>query len=363
MIWPVFEFRRRPQPWDGSAPGTRLAYDRTMCASLPTPSGETPHLILVLAPLRGVTGRAFRGAFARHFQGLDLAVAPFVTTVRGERVKPGHLADLQPLPEPALPVVPQVLGKDPVEFTTLLRTLRDLGFAQVDLNAGCPWPQVVRKGRGAGLLADEGALRRMLDAGCAVLPQGLSIKVRLGLTAPDLLPARLPLLNGYPLREVAIHPRTARQMYEGTVDLSSFGACLAACRHPVVYNGDVRTPTDLTRLRRAYPQVRAWMIGRGVVANPFLPEQCRAPQIPADSKRLRAFVQDFTETSRAELHGPASLLGRLKEFWSYLSTAFVGGDRLWQSIRISRRMEEYQSVVDDWFAREPRLSAPRDGLP
>lgn len=324
-----------------------------------SPAGDRP--ILVLAPLRGVTGRAFRGAFARHFRGLDLAVAPFVTTVRGERIKPGHLADLLPLPEPALAVIPQVLGKHPVEFMTLLRTLRDLGFERVDLNAGCPWPQVVRKGRGAGLLADAGALQRMLDAGCEILPQGLSIKVRLGLTAPELLPARLPLLNAYPLREVVIHPRTARQMYEGSVDLATFGACLAACRHPVGYNGDIRTPADLARLRQAYPQVRSWMIGRGVVANPFLPEQCRAPDTRVELARLRAFLHDFTEVSRAELHGPTSLLGRLKEFWSYLSTSFVGSDRLWQTIRISRTIDEYQMVVDGWFAREPRWTGARDG--
>ena len=301
---------------------------------------------VVLAPMRGVTGRAFRCAFARHFSGIDFAVAPFIPTVKGERIKPSLLADLRPMPGfPDLPLVPQAIGKDPADFARMARTFLDLGFDGVDLNAGCPWPMVARKGRGAGLLEDADTLRRMLDAGCAVAPGRISVKVRLGMKSPDTLAARMGILNAYPLRAVAIPPRTAAQMYGGDVDLDRFGACAAACRHPVAYNGDIRAPADLARLRARFPGVAAWMIGRGIAADPFLPERLRHPEAPRDPARLRAFLGDFLELTGLEVPSPSGRLGRLKELWSYLSQSLPDGERIWRSVRLCRTLEEYGAVV------------------
>lgn len=319
-------------------------------------------LHLCLAPLRGVTGRAFRQTFVRHFSGLDRAVTPFLSTLQGSRIRPAHLAEILPAHNAGLPLVPQVIGKSPDELHTLLAAIRGLGYACADLNAGCPWPFVVKKGRGAGLLRDAAVLRRMLEAGCAAMPDGFSIKVRLGIDTPDLLASRLDLLNEFPLREVTIHARTARQMYAGTVDLRAFGDCLARCRHPVVYNGDIRTPQDLARLSVAFPSVAGWMIGRGLVADPFLAERIRGATGPRDLARLKAFLDDYLAASQQELFGPAALLGRLKELWSYLHVSLAGGDRLWKTIRVSRRVEEYRPAVDAWFERAPAWVDAADGI-
>lgn len=317
---------------------------------------------LCLAPLRGVTGLTFRRCFARHFGGIDGAVAPFLTTLAGARIKPTHLTDILPERNAELPVVPQVLGKSPAELRTLLLAIRGLGYTRCDLNAGCPWPFVVKKGRGAGLLRDSELLSSMLETGCEIMPEGFSLKVRLGIDTPGLLLERMETINRFPLAEVAIHPRTARQMYGGTVDLGSFGACLAACRHPVAYSGDIRTPADLRRLEARFPAVRSWMLGRGVVADPFLPRLLADGGTPRDPAQLRLFLEDFLEQSRAELSGPGALLGRLKELWGYLHTLCAGGERLWKDIRTCRRPEEYERAVAAWFQDQPVFVAPADGI-
>jgi tRNA-dihydrouridine synthase len=56
----------------------------------------TTHRPFYLAPLRGVTDVIYRRTYAEHFGGIDLAVAPFVTTHAGRRIKPAHVRDLQP---------------------------------------------------------------------------------------------------------------------------------------------------------------------------------------------------------------------------------------------------------------------------
>ena len=301
---------------------------------------------ICLAPLRGVTVRTFRNLHAKWFMPPNRAVAPFIATVAGMKVKPSLLQDIDPARGHAVPVVPQVIGKDTAQLRTLLRAFKDLGYSCADLNAGCPWPFVVKKGRGAGLMRNADVFAAMLEAGCEEMPQGFSVKVRLGVDTPDLLAERMELINLFPLCEVTIHARTAKQMYEGNVLLDDFTAAAALCRHPVVYNGDIRTRDDFLSMQARFPDIRQWMIGRGLAMNPFLIEDIRNG-VPAtrDMTRLYSFLDDYVAACADELHGPASVLGRMKELWGYLHTFFPHGDRLWDAIKICRTLDEYRRTV------------------
>ena len=307
-----------------------------------------------LAPLRGVTVRTFRNLHALWFTPPDCAVAPFIPTFAGEKIKPLLLKDVDPELGQSVPVVPQVIGKDPGQLRTLLRAFKTMGYDSADLNAGCPYPFIVKKGRGAGLMRDEAAFARMLEVGCEELPQGFSVKVRLGIDQPELLAARMAVINGFPLREVTIHARTARQMYAGAVDLEAFAAAMSACCRPVVYNGDLRTRADLLLLKSRFPQITRWMVGRAAAVDPFVFARLSedAPP-PRDAARLKGFLDDYLAACEAELYGPASVLGRMKELWSYLHQALVGGERIWKSVRVCRALHEYRRVVDTMFASFP----------
>ena len=318
-----------------------------------TPPAQPAPKRLVLAPLRGVTQLTFRRCLMKHFGGLTDAVSPFLTTVAGVKIKATHLSDILPEANAFLPLVPQIIGKDPNQFRTLLLAVRDLGYTRCDLNAGCPWPLIVKKGRGSGLLKDADNLRRMLDAGCEIMPDGLSVKARLGIDSPDLLLKRMEIFNSYPLTELTIHARTAGQRYEGEVNLDAFAECLAVAKMPVIYNGDIRTGDDFLRLTSRFPSVAGFMIGRGLVTNPSLAQEIRAiesgKQYRIDKKALEAFVRDYGEQTRAELFGPGSFLGRMKEFWSYHSAFYPDAENLWHSIRVCRKYEEYDAVIDRLF--------------
>ena len=310
---------------------------------------------LILAPLRGVTGRSFREAFTRHYAGLDEAVAPFIPTVEGFKIKPRLLADVLPNPSVAsLPLVPQVLGRDPRALRVMLGALQELGYSRANLNAGCPWPMVVRRGRGAGLLAEqnEPVLASMLEAGCEMLGRGFSIKIRLGLDDTARLLRLMPLLNRFPLGEVAIHARTARQMYEGNVDLDAFARAAEACANPVTYNGDIFTFNDFTRLKQRFSNIHRWMLGRGVLRNPQLCESIRAGvEAPPDRARAAAFHNDYFSAVCAELHGDRPVLGRMKEFWFYLHHFFPRGANILRSVQLCATLDEYRQAV--FFSTTP----------
>lgn len=312
-----------------------------------------------LAPLRGVTGRVFRNALAACFTSPDIAIAPFIPTFAGEKVRPMLLRDIDPALEQRIHVIPQVIGKDPTQLRTLLKAFKNLGYKEADLNAGCPWPFVTKKGRGCGLLAHPDVLESLLEIGCGEFPNNFSVKFRLGLKTPDLLAERMGLFNQYPLREITIHSRTAKQMYEGEVDLDSFEKVLPLCKHPVIYNGDINTYADWRRLSERFPSITCWMIGRGLAKNPALLESIHTGEdIPTDVGKLWRFHDIIYQQNAEELQGRSSILGRMKELWSYLSHAFPDGSTLWKQLRLCRTTDEYLFLID---AKKKRQHSSHSG--
>jgi tRNA-dihydrouridine synthase B len=305
---------------------------------------------LILAPLRGYSGHLFRRLFMRHFGGFDRALAPFIPTVGSRRIPARLLVDLRPENNRHLPVEPQLLGTDPDDFLRMAASLADLGYTRVNWNLGCPFPMVAKKGRGSGMLPHPDRIEAFLASVLPRLPMGLSIKLRLGRREPSEIGHLIPILNRYPLREITLHPRTGVQMYAGTTDLNAFGTCLAAITHPVTYNGDITTPEDVKRLRVRFPAVRSWMIGRGALADPFLPARIKGQPISGDPVAvLRTFHDDLLAAYGRELSGPGHLLDRMKAYWTYFLTGVANGRKVAKQIHRCRSLDRYHRITDAFF--------------
>lgn len=311
-------------------------------------------MTLYLAPIQGITEFTFRNAFAKHFAGIDIAVSPFVATAQDKKLKGVMAREFAPENNRLMPLIPQILGKEPQSFADLANRLHALGYGGVNWNLGCPFPVVVKKGRGAGMLLHTEAIAAFLDQALPLMQPKLSIKLRLGLHSKDEIRRLIPLLNRYPLVEIIIHPRTGEQMYTGAVDLDAFEECLAASRHPVVYNGDINSAEIFQRLAKRFGTVNRWMLGRGLVRDPFLAETVRG--LPAKSKaekleRLRAFHDDLRKGYADILSGPAHLLNKMKETWTYLADSFEGGEAVRPHILRARGMADYEKAVASLFRR------------
>ena len=286
---------------------------------------------LWLAPLRGVTIRAFREAFAGPIRaaGFVGAFAPFIPANPGIRVNDRMLSDLGDGVDGRL--VPQVITKHPDAMRVLLRAFKDRGFLRADLNAGCPFPMIVRRGRGSGLFKTPDVLERLLAAGCEEMGPGrFSLKIRLGLAAPDELLALLPMINRYPLAVLTIHARTAKQMYEGGVDLARFREACAVSANPVLYNGDVGLTLD--KPPEGMANLRGTMVGRGFV---------RALGMRPDAAELLA---GYLDRSCDELSGDGPVLGRMKELIAYWRE-LPAWKRIWPSVKICRTVGELRAVL------------------
>ena len=310
-----------------------------------------------MAPLKGLTDHLFRTAFAEHFGGFDLAIAPFISSKRDHIFKPKYVRDVLPENNTALPVIPQILSNAAEDFTALSNYLFDLGYESVNWNLGCPSRTVTSKKRGAGMLPHTDLIRTFLDDAFSRIKGKISVKLRLGWTSSDDIFRLLPILNQYPLEVVIIHPRTGIQQYEGEIDLSAFEHCLSSLKHPVVYNGDIRTYNDFKRLSRRFESVSQWMIGRGCFADPFLPTVIRTgdTEVPDRIQIMKRFHDDLFEKYNRVLHGPSHLLNRMKGIWRYLSFSLKGSENFTKRINKAQRPDQYVDLVNHFFETEAQL--------
>lgn len=86
---------------------------------------------LILAPLQGLTDKAFRNAWAMHFKGIDQTISPFISFSTGARYNAKDLHEIEPKNQ-QLPLVPQLLGKDPGQFIQLAREISNMGYREVN---------------------------------------------------------------------------------------------------------------------------------------------------------------------------------------------------------------------------------------
>jgi tRNA-dihydrouridine synthase len=290
-------------------------------------------------------------------------MAPFIPTVRAERINPKLLKDVLPANNPGLPLIPQVIGNNAADFVQMNIALHELGYNEVNWNLGCPHKPIRKKRRGSGLLPCPDAVDAILDQVCGRSPVKVSVKVRLGVSGKSELLKLIPVLNAYPLSEVIIHPRTAEQMYDGTVDLDAFEEAYTLLTRPVCYNGDINTPAFYKQIRTRFPKIIRFMLGRGLLSNPFLCESIKSNEARTDKavERIAAFHEELLADYEAVLHGDHPVLGKMKEFWTYQSVHLSNGAAMFKKLKKTRSLSNYRSIVSA-FLREAswNVSFPHD---
>ena len=141
------------------------------------------------------------------------------------------------------------------------------------------------------------------------------------------------------------------------MNLEAFDECLDVIKHPVVYNGDIRTLEDFQQISRRFADVHRWMIGRGFLTDPFLPDIIKAGQdrIEGRTQRLQQFHETLFHAYAGRLKGPSHLLKKMKGLWRYLALAFEPFDRTLKKMKKSTKPEQYLNLANRFFETEAVL--------
>ncbi|MCC6702751.1 MAG: tRNA-dihydrouridine synthase family protein [Fluviicola sp.] len=308
---------------------------------------------LLLAPLQTYTDHHYRNAFHQVYTGIDQYYAPYLRLNNDGSIKEGPKVDILPKNNPYFNITPQLMCCGIDEFFILHDYIVSLGYEEVNWNMGCPYPMVTNRNLGAGILNKPDELHRLLEAIYPRLKLKLGIKMRMGMEETSEILDLLPILNQFPLTEIIIHARNAKQLYTGGCDVEMFKQCINETDHRLSYNGDINNLEGFEELRDQLPTINRWMIGRAAVSNPALFEEIKTGQLIDTStyrERLLAFSKAIESSCLVSNPDQGFALSRMKSYWEGFCEELSEGKQLFRKIKKAKSLNELndftESIVD-----------------
>lgn len=303
---------------------------------------------ILMAPLQGFTEAAFRNVFDECFGGVDEYYTPFIRLEKGV-IRNKDLKDADPANNRVQKLVPQIIAATADEALFLIDKIAEWGYRSLDINMGCPFPLMVKKGRGAGILPHPDRVAQILSVVHRNPEIEFSVKLRLGWNSCEEIFALVDMLNEAPLRQITLHPRLGIQQYKGVCSLEAFSRFYEVCRKPLVYNGDLMKVSDIQKIQSQFPDLKGVMIGRGLLANPWLASEYKnGTSVSSTQKRksFQLFHQKLLAAYSERIEGgERQLLGKMVSFWEYLLS---DEDRKKiKKVRKASDMENYCRAVNE----------------
>ncbi len=314
-------------------------------------SGMLARAPFMLAPMAGVTDRTYREMAVEH--GCPLCYSEMVSVAglahasekTWELVEPGE-------GEPRIAV--QLFGSRPEQFGSGVEAVIDrLGdrLALIDINMACPVPKVFKKGEGCALMTTPDlavdCLSEALRGAAGRVP--VTCKIRAGVyQSEELAPEFARRLERAGVSGVAVHGRSAKQLYTGTADWGVVRRVAEAVDVPVIGSGDVFTPEDCVRMLRETGCAGVF-VARGSYGNPWIFSRAYAlwetgvlPEAPSVAERL-ATLREHIRRYSARGHHMARLRPVTCWYLKGLPEAAT-----WRGRAMSCRDEaDYLVLVDD----------------
>lgn len=305
---------------------------------------------MVLAPMAGVTDRAFR-QICRE-QGAALTVTEMVSAkalTYGDKKTPGLLA----LGVDEHPAAAQIFGHEPETMAEGAKIAREIsGCDIIDINMGCPAPKIAGNGDGSALMRDPALAARVIEAVANAVDVPVTVKFRKGWDEKSVNCvefARMAEQAG--AAAIAVHGRTRAQQYSGNADWDAIAAVKQAVSIPVIANGDVAVPEDAVRILR-HTGADAVMVGRGALGDPWIFARANAlletgicPPLPPFAERIDTAVRQIELAAAYKGERVAMLEARRHVNWYLKGQSGLKAFKM--RICALERLEELYPLADE----------------
>ncbi|MBY0155895.1 MULTISPECIES: tRNA dihydrouridine synthase [Cytobacillus] len=312
---------------------------------------ELPRPFFILAPMEEVTDVVFRhvvseaarpDVFFTEFTNSDSYCHPEgINSVRGRLT----------FTEDEQPIVAHIWGDKPEYFRQMSIGMAELGFKGLDINMGCPVPNVAQHGKGSGLIRRPEVAAELIQAAKAGgLP--VSVKTRLGFTEVDEWKVWLKHILEQDIANLSIHLRTRDEMskvpahWELIPEIKKLRDQVAPDTLLTI-NGDIPDRQKGLELAEKYG-IDGVMIGRGIFHNPFAFEtekKDHSSEELLDLLRLHMDLHD--QYSHLELR-PFTALHR---FFKIYAKGFPGASALRNQLMNTRSTDEVRELLDAFVSK------------
>lgn len=309
---------------------------------------DLPRPFFILAPMEAVTDVVFRHVVAKA-AAPDVYFTEFTNTAsycspKGIHSTRGRL-DFTPDEQP---IVAQIWGKNPDHYRQMAHGLKEMGFAGIDINMGCPDKSVVKGGSGSALIRTPGLAAEIIAATKeAGLP--VSVKTRLGDSRLDDWRPWLTHILKQDIVNLTIHLRTRKEMskvdahYELIPEIKALRDEIAP-QTLLTINGDIRDRQHGLELVEKYG-VDGVMIGRGIFHNPFA---FKSSSDEASHEKLLELLNYHLDLfDRYDTEESPRAFDPLKRFFKIYIKGFPGASELREKLMQTKSTDEVRGVLTD----------------
>ncbi len=324
---------------------------------------------VVLAPMAGVTNAPFRSMCRRYGAGLYVSEMVMARAIIGGGRRTMRMMHFGP---DETPRSIQLYGTEPQSLGEAVRMLVGEGMVDhIDMNFGCPAPKVTRNGGGSAVPLKKNLFRSIVRAAVVAAEEEsggavpVTIKFRKGLN-DELLTfldaGRIGEEEG--VKAVALHARTAEQLYSGSADWNAIGELKAHVQSiPVLGNGDIWEASDALKMM-AETGCDGVVVGRGCLGKPWLfgdLAHAFAGKEPAPSPRLGEVMVAMREHATmlvAHFDSYNAYDKGIRDFRKHASW-YLAGYPVGPTIRRELGLVESLSHLDDLLATlDPTFELP-----
>lgn len=300
------------------------------------------------APLQGFTDFIFRSAHHNIYNNIKSYYSPFIRLESNNSFRNKDIKDILPENNQGVNIIPQIIAGKPEEAKVIIDMLSTKGYRHIDINMGCPFPLITKKGKGAGILQYPDKVKEITDLLDKYEDIEFSLKMRSGMNDCNECLKITDIINNSNLKYITMHPRTGKQQYTGKADKEIFIKFAEKCNKPLIYNGDIRNIEDIKETVAIAPDIKGIMIGRGLLENPALAmeyENDKELDIAMKKELLGKFHSKIYGEYVRTLHGESQVLSHLQPLWTYLYPELE--KKLRKRIIKSTKLDNYMKAVEE----------------
>jgi tRNA-dihydrouridine synthase B len=313
---------------------------------------------LALAPMAGVTDRAFRMLCKRLGAGLAASEMtiddPRFWSTAKSRTRMDHAG------EPGIIAV-QIAGADPQRLAEAARRNVAQGAQIIDINMGCPAKKVCNAESGSALMRDEALVARICRAVVEAVPVPVTLKIRTGWARAHRNGINVArIAEGSGIAALAVHGRTREDLYGGAAEYDTIAAIKQAVRIPLWANGDIDTPQKAQAVLR-YTGADGLMIGRAAQGRPWIFREIAhylatgRELPPPDPAAVGALLLEHLDALYL-LYGEAAGLRIARKHIQWYCRSHQGSEPFWASVNRVDSAALQRQLVGEFFAAQPALA-------
>ena len=309
---------------------------------------------LFCAPMAGITHSAFRRLLS-DFGGYGALYTEMLSGKNILNESPTESPWLKRRPAEGR-VIYQIFLTSTDRLPEIVARLLVLAPDAIDLNLACNALLVTRKGGGSNLFADMVRTRAILRGLRENFAGPLLVKIRLGNSGEGWqahLRDRLQLFEDEGVDAIVLHTRFRAEKLGRSARPGLYPTLVDQTRLPIIANGDIDGPAFLAKHAAAFASVRGLMVGRMVVACPWLLGHWHHSSPPIDHAEVWNRLCDYL----IEDFPPNLALLRLKIVTPYFSRNFFFGHDLFVAIQTAPDLPAARARAQAFFAQSPRLAA------